>query len=142
MPFVPIKVCTCQRFLTVGHTCFVAGEGPWCGATVKLDVTLKAPVSIGDTLLVIGKVIEKVPSRGGKTKVKISAQLLAGDTTASAAPVVYAEMTGVSISGVRLPSCVPHDAVDERSWESVACAAADGISNVGEKHYRDTGWSL
>jgi acyl-CoA hydrolase len=39
----------------LGHTCFMGGGGPWVGATVKLDVTLKAPVNVGATLLVVGK---------------------------------------------------------------------------------------
>jgi acyl-CoA hydrolase len=133
----------CAASVFAGHTCFVAGGGPWCGATVKLDVTLKAPVSIGDTLLVTGKVVEKVSTRGGKFKVKIEATLQDGDASSNgAAPVVYAEMTGVSIEGVRLPSQVPHDAIDDRSWESGTCAAADGISSVGDTHYQDTGWNL
>ena len=136
-----------------GHTCFVAGRGPWCGATVKLDVTLKAPVSIGDTLLVTGKVVETVQTRGGKNKVKIEASLQEGhlppsdaesysSSSPAAAPVVYAEMSGVSIEGVRLPSQIPHDAVDDRSWEARTCRAADGISNVGDMRYQDTGWNL
>ena len=136
-----------------GHTCFVAGRGPWCGATVKLDVTLKAPVSIGDTLMVTGKVVETVPTRGGKHKVRIEASLQEGHllprdaesdsgSSTAVAPVVYAEMSGVSIEGVRLPSQVPHDAVDDRSWEAKTCRAADGISSVGDMRYQDTGWNL
>jgi hypothetical protein len=49
---------------------------------------------------------------------------------------------GMSIEGVRLPSCVAHDAVDERRWETVPCKVADGVSSVGDAQYRDTGWQL
>lgn len=98
--------------------------------------------------MVTGKVVEKVPTRGGRVKVKIEATLQDGQESsgasggAVAAPVVYAEMTGVSIEGVRLPSRVPHDAIDERTWENATCTAADGISAVGDTRYQDTGWNL
>ena len=102
-----------------GHCCFIAGRGPWCGATLKLEVLLKAPVAVGATLLVVGKVLERTPTKGGKTKVKIGASLEDGCSPApGVAPTVYAEMTGLSIEGVRLPSSVPHDDVDEGSWEA------------------------
>ena len=81
----------------LGHTCFVAGAGPWVGATVKLDVLLKAPISVGQTLLVTGKVVEKTASKGGKFKVKIEATLQEGEGVDGKPPIVFAEMTGMSI---------------------------------------------
>ena len=106
--------------------------------------------------MVTGKVVEKVPTRGGRIKVKITATLQDGGTperrpgdqestgasSTVAAPIVYAEMTGISIEGVRLPSRVPHDAIDDRTWETAMCTAADGISAVGDARYQDTGWNL
>ena len=101
---------------------------------------LKAPVAVGATLLVVGKVLERTPSKGGKTKVKIGASLEDGCSPApGVAPTVYAEMTGLSIEGVRLPSSVPHDDVDERSWET---RQAEGPGAGGGLEYRDTGWRL
>ena len=102
---------------------------------------LKAPVAVGATLLVVGKVLERTPSKGGKTKVKIGASLEDGCSPApGVAPTVYAEMTGLSIEGVRLPSSVPHDDVDERSWETSQAEGAEGAG--GGLEYRDTGWRL
>ena len=82
---------------------------------------LKAPVAVGATLLVVGKVLERTPSKGGKTKVKIGASLEDGCSPApGVAPTVYAEMTGLSIEGVRLPSSVPHDDGERLFLETVA----------------------
>jgi hypothetical protein len=39
------------------------------GATVKLDITLKAPVAVGQTLMVMGRVLERTATKGGKFKV-------------------------------------------------------------------------
>ena len=54
-----------------GHICFVGGAGPWCGATVQVNCSLKKPVRVGDVLKVVGQItsIER-------KKVKITAQLL------------------------------------------------------------------
>lgn len=109
------------------------------GATVKLDVTLKAPVKIGATLLVVGKIIEKAASKGGRNKVKITASLQEGESGSGSGPlVVFAEMQGLSIEGVRL-SPVAHDEIDERTW--LPCNATDD-SQSGASEYRDSGWLM
>ena len=107
------------------------------GATVKLDVTLKAPVKIGATLLVVGKIIEKAASKGGRNKVKITASLQEGES-GSGPQVVFAEMQGLSIQGVRL-SPVAQDHIDERTW--LPCNATDD-SQSGASEYRDSGWLM
>jgi 8-oxo-dGTP diphosphatase len=118
----------------LGHCCFMGGGGPWVGATVKLDVTLKAPVKVGATLRVVGQILEKTESKGGRFKVKIAARLEEGEAIeGKETPECYAEMNGLSIEGVRLPSPVAHDAVDERVWLPTTGALAEK---------RDSGWEM
>ncbi len=48
----------------LGHTAFVAGKGPWSGATVVVNCTLKKPVKVGQVLKVWGRVKDR---QGRKT---------------------------------------------------------------------------
>ena len=100
-----------------------------------------------------GRITEKVESKGGRFKVNITASLEDGGApepgggggggggggvgSAGSKKVVYAEMKGLSIEGVRLPSPVAHDEVDERTWE---VAGAEGEPSGLE--YRDSGWRM
>ena len=73
-------------------------------------------------------------SKGGRFKVKIAARLEEGEAIeGKETPECYAEMNGLSIEGVRLPSPVAHDAVDERVWLPTTGALAEK---------RDSGWEM
>jgi len=93
-----------------GHACFVAGSGPWCGATVQVNCKLRKPVQIGSYMKVCAHVV-RGELKKGKVKVQIQATLTAPDGQ------VHAELEGVSIDGVRLQSPKDrNDGVGERVW--------------------------
>jgi len=104
-----------------GHICFVGGAGPWCGATVQVNCSLKKPVRVGDVLKVVGQItsIER-------KKVKITAQLLGEDGS------VYAELDGLSISPVAMGDFA--DAIQDRKWMEQHKGA--------DRFMLDTGWQL
>merc|ERR1712216_932710 len=92
----------------LGHTCFVAAEGPWTGATVQVNCKLMSPVRVGDVLQIVGSVVKR-----DKKKVFISGELF-GEDRKSGNRKVFATMDGISIAGVQLSSQT--DAVSTRSW--------------------------
>ena len=128
--------------------------GPWTGATVKLDITLKAPVLVGAVLLIEATVVSKTTSKSGKVKYMIHAELRGPPGTSSGGVAsaadgatdssadngkVYATMEGISLNGVTLsadPTAKP-DAVDKRVWIQPTSAAASSGGSV----LRDTGWN-
>jgi len=75
----------------LGHTAFIAnGKGPWSGATVVCNCTLKKPVRIGQVLKVWGRVKER---RGRKSL--IEGGLVAEDGA------VHALLDGVTVECTR-----------------------------------------
>jgi acyl-coenzyme A thioesterase PaaI-like protein len=91
-----------------GHIAFL-GSGnekhakPWKGATVQVNVKLKNPIQIGTWLCITGNI-----TRIEKRKIYIYAKLI------DANGQIYAEMDGLSISGVDLSNKI--DKVSERVW--------------------------
>ncbi|KAL3935908.1 MAG: hypothetical protein SGBAC_008671 [Bacillariaceae sp.] len=124
-----------------GHLAFLQSKnGPWSGATVQVNVSLKKPVPIGSTLRIIGKIQEQ---KG--RKIYIHATLDdGGDVTTSEQgtaegenkkdPVVYATLEGLSIDGVKMSQ--HEDPVSKRTWEVEVC------ENSGRLQRRDSGWKL
>ena len=43
----------------LGWTAFMAGTGPWCGATVQVNCSLKKPVKVGQMMKIESKVVKK-----------------------------------------------------------------------------------
>jgi len=54
-----------------GHCAFLAGSGPWDGATVQVNSKLLKPVKVGAFMKVVGRVAQK-----DKRKVSITAELI------------------------------------------------------------------
>eukprot|EP00931_Biecheleriopsis_adriatica_P106511 TRINITY_DN80949_c0_g1_i1.p1 TRINITY_DN80949_c0_g1~~TRINITY_DN80949_c0_g1_i1.p1 ORF type:complete len:237 (-),score=49.53 TRINITY_DN80949_c0_g1_i1:107-817(-) len=89
----------------LGHVAFLAaGMGPWSGATVQVNVKLKKPVRIGQTLLLEGRVTKQ-----DRRKVFVEATLL--DEQGH----VYASMDGLSIVGAKMQEEESH--LDRREWQ-------------------------
>ena len=90
-----------------GHIAFLGCEKthskPWRGATVQVNVKLKNPITIGTWLCITGKI-----TRIEKRKIYIYAKLM--DENGQ----IYAEMDGLSISGVDLSN--QKDKISERTW--------------------------
>ena len=107
-----------------GHACFLAGNAPWCGATVQVNCKLTKPVRVGDVLRVDGRVARREESKSGSGRAKlfVSARLVGEDGS------VYAELDGVSITPVPMASA--DDAVSRREWLDDA------------RVLRDSGWLL
>ena len=83
----------------------MVGTGPWCGATVQVNCSLRKPVKVGQVL----KIESKVKNQE-KKKVFISA------TLADEAGDVYAELDGIALVNVRIGNQGPHTS---RKWEVV-----------------------
>ena len=109
----------------LGWTCFVTGDGPWNGCTAQVNCKLRKPVPVGSYLRVTGEIAkqpEGVPSKKSKSrKVNVIGKLDNGidsqQGTSGAAPsgaVVYAELEGLSIGGVKIAT--GNDAVADRRW--------------------------
>ena len=103
-----------------GHTAFVSGVAPWCGATVQVNVSLKKPIKVGQVLRITGKVASVQ-----KRKVKITAVL----DDPSARGEVYALLDGLSINGIRLASekSQENDAIAQRHWIDTASIRKDSM---------------
>lgn len=110
-----------------GHIAFFAGDSPWFGATVTINVKLKKPIKIGSILRVKGKVVVE----GKKRKVTATLDLPGDDGST----VEYASLEGLSIAGVRLVAEDSHldDNIARRKWETV-------IDDQGYTILRDSGW--
>ena len=91
----------------LGHTCFCASSGPWDGATVQVNAKLLRPIAVGSTLKVTGKVVKRV-GRPGSAKVKF---FISG-TIEGPEGLVYAELDGVSVSGISLEKA----SARKRTW--------------------------
>lgn len=75
----------------LGHTAFLCGgKGPWTGATVSVNCTLKKPVKVGDVLKVWGRVVSR-----SRRKVVIEGGLQAEDGT------IHALLEGVAVECTR-----------------------------------------
>jgi len=100
--------CTTAMDDLCGHIAFLAGK-PWEGATVQVNVTLKAPILIYSVLRIQGKV--SVEGR----KRKVVATIDDGEGK------VYAVLEGLSLTGVRLSSQDEHasDEIAMRDWKLV-----------------------
>lgn len=85
-----------------GHCAFLASKSPWSGATVQVNCKMSKPVRIGQILLITGG----VPKRQGR-KVHIAAKLV------DEAGVVYAELDGISIDGVKMSDST------NRTWQVI-----------------------
>eukprot|EP00977_Amphora_coffeiformis_P017226 scaffold5524_cov175-Amphora_coffeaeformis.AAC.1 len=92
-----------------GHMAFVNSHGPWTGATVQVNVSLKKPVPVGSVLRIRGHI-----SKQQGRKIFVEATLDDGDTGE-----MYATFDGLSIGGVKMSS--QKDAVSERKWEVDVC---------------------
>ncbi len=124
------------RARTHARTHARSSPGPWTGATVKLDISLVAPVKVGSTLLVDAKIESKTTTKSGKEKYKIRAVLKASPAKDA---TVYATLDGVSINGLNLSAIAnpgaAEDAIDGRVWQM-----AEGSGAGGE--LKDTGWNM
>ena len=131
-----------------GHGAFIlAGGGPWSGATVQVNCSLKAPVKVGSVLRVTGRVAK----RAGR-KLHIHAVLDDGGRSSSGAAgddedrggggrgggnTVYAVLEGLSIAGVKLSSA--DDAVARRVWADCG-EQGGGVGGTARQVRQDSGW--
>ena len=120
-----------------GHIAFVSGAGPWCGATVQVNVTLKRPILIGSVLRVIGTyekkgrkiIVSAVLDDGDEEEVEKEVEEKSEEKSGSG---VYAVLEGVSVGGkgILISSKEEHkkDKIGVRSW------------NYGRNRMWDDGW--
>lgn len=111
-----------------GHIAFLAGDSPWFGATVTINVKLKKPILLGSILRVKGKVV----AEGKKRRVTASLDSVEADGST----IQYATLEGLSIAGVRLVAEEGHldDQVSSRKWETYT--DDNGFTTIC-----DTGWN-
>ncbi len=98
-----------------GHAVFAAtGQAPWSGATVQVNCSLKKPVEIGSVL----RVKANVKFTTGTKKCIVNAILDDGNIHKPTETIVYAELAGISISGIKLTRKEEHktDHVGMRQW--------------------------
>lgn len=107
-----------------GHCAFVTSDAPWSGATVQVNVSLKKPVKVGSILRIVGRVTKRE-----RRKAYVEAVLDDGGEDS----VVYAQLEGLSIDGVRMS--VKEDEISQRQWEIHTC-------DKGMRHRRDSGWNI
>ena len=98
--------CTSVMDDMAGHIAFLAGK-PWEGATVQVNVTLKAPIHIGRFYRVVGTVAIEGRKR------RCTGVIDDGEGK------VIAQLEGLSLTGVRLTSQEGHidDEVATRVWK-------------------------
>jgi acyl-coenzyme A thioesterase PaaI-like protein len=116
-----------------GHGAFFAGDSPWFGATVRVNVDLKSPIRVGSVLRVIGKV-----ARDGNKKRKVTATIDNGVDDGGEGRIEFAVLDGLSIAGVRLTSSADHndDVVAKRVF------VKKGGENGAPLVLQDSGWDL
>ena len=119
-----------------GHIAFVSGAGPWCGATVQVNVMLKRPILIGSVLRVIGTyekkgrkiIVSAVLDDGDEEEVEKEVEEKSGKSGSG----VYAVLEGVSVGGkgILISSKEEHkkDKIGVRLW------------NYGRNRMWDDGW--
>jgi acyl-coenzyme A thioesterase PaaI-like protein len=105
--------CTSAFDDAIGHLAFLSGRGPWAGATVQVNVSLKRPIQVGDCLVLEAK-IDRV-ERGKKVFILAELRNASGE--------IFASCEGLSIAGARLAdnpskraSTADAEALRARQW--------------------------
>ena len=92
----------------LGHIAFIeAGDAPWSGATVQVNVKILKPVKVGSVLKITGRVTKRE-----RKKVFIKATLSGGDANDD----IYATMDGLTIQPVNMQTT--DDEIARRIWIS------------------------